>query len=64
MMTVQQLNRAQLDELKQAYISDRFDDCGECPSWGDLAEAPDTVSDATIFLYYAGVVFSPDDFCA
>lgn len=56
-MSVKELNRAQLDELKQAYISDLLGD----PSWGDLAAAQN-VDDETIFLYYDGICFVSDDF--
>ena len=56
-MSVQELTRDQLSDLKQAYISELTD----APTWGDLAAA-DNIPDETIFLYYEGVVFVPDDF--
>lgn len=54
---VQELTRAQLDELKQNYI------CTACnsPSWGDLADV-DRIPDSIIFEYYTDTVFRDDDF--
>ena len=59
-MSVTDLNRAQLDELKQAYLFERSG--GEPLSWGEIAQASDEISDADVILYYDGVVFSSDDF--
>ena len=59
-MSVTDLNRAQLDELKQAYLFERSG--GEPLSWGEIAQASDNVSDEQVFLYYDGICFSEDDF--
>lgn len=58
MMTVRDLNREQLDELKTAYF------------WGDETQdilpdditSPDEIPDEIIFNYYEGVCFVDDDF--
>lgn len=56
-MTVHELTRSQLSELKQAYLCELFQN----PSWGDLADAED-VPDDVIFEHYSGIEFVPDDF--
>ena len=61
-MTVRELNRDQLIELKQAYLTQKLDEQGEGISYGELAEADELVSDAEIFEEYAGTDFVPDDF--
>ena len=56
-MTFKELNRDQLTELKQAYL------CGQGnPSWEDLANADELVSDEAIEQEYGSTVFSSDDF--
>ena len=57
-MTVQDLSRVQLDELKQNYF------------WGEDTEdmvpeditSPEEIPDEIIFEYYAGIHFVDDDF--
>ena len=49
-MTVKDLTRDQLIELKQAFLCDHYNDV----SWLDLACADERISDTTIF-------FSPDE---
>lgn len=62
-MTVYDLNREQLDELKQNYIC-QLEECdGDVVSYGDLANSVD-ISDSVIFNHYGGIVFSEDDFFA
>ena len=61
-MSVQELSRDQLTCLKQAYLTEMLDAQGESPSWGELAEADDIISDESVFDEYEGVVFTPDDF--
>lgn len=56
-MTVRELNRDQLDELKQRYIIDTV----ENPSWGELADT-DSIADEIIFKEYELFVFTNDDF--
>ncbi len=59
---VQDLTREELDELKQSYICVMKEGSDESAYWDDLAEAPDCISDETLFEYYDGMVFTDDDF--
>lgn len=61
-MTVWQLNRDQMDELKTNYVCELAKARGETPSWGEMADAPDIISDDEIYEIYADISFSPDDF--
>lgn len=61
-MSVHDLNRNQLDELKGHYITEMAQLEDRCPSWGELADAQVTVSDETIYKIYADISFTPDDF--
>jgi hypothetical protein len=61
-MTVRELDRGQLIELKQAYITEKNDEVGQGTSWGELADADDIISDKEIFDRYDGYTFSNDDF--
>lgn len=56
-VTVRELTRDQLAQLKQAYICELLAD----PSWGDLADAQDLPNDI-IFEHYDGIEFVDDDF--
>ena len=61
-MTVRQLNRDQLTELKQGMISDEiYDTEGRTASYGELAEA-ESVPDEKVFEKYEGTEFVNDDF--
>lgn len=60
-MGVRELNRDQLIELKVQYLMDIHN--GNV-SYGEIAEADDIVSDATVYEYYSGYTFSPDDFAS
>lgn len=61
-MTVRQLNRDQLTELKQRMVNDEiYESEGRTPSYGELAEA-ESVPDEKVFEKYEGVEFSNDDF--
>ena len=55
------LNREQLISLKQDYIGNVINFCGET-YWGELADADSLVSDTEIFSYYDGVKFCEEDF--
>lgn len=57
-MDVRELNREQLIELKQSFLTSQ----PEWPSWKELADADDLVDDETIFDLYEGVNFVPEDF--
>lgn len=61
-MTVYELNRDQLTELKQNYYTQLLDERGESPSQYELANIDDYVSDETIYKYYEDTYFSADDF--
>lgn len=62
-MNVRELNREQLEELKQHYYM--FEKFGEeiSASWGELACIDDLVSDKEVFDYYEGFYFTEEDFC-
>lgn len=70
-MTVTELTRDQLIQLKQNYMIE-LADSGEfsevmgvdydAPSWGELAWADDIIPDHVIFEHYAGTDFVEDDF--
>ena len=57
-MQVTELNREQILELKQDFLCSQ----PEQPSWGELADADSLVDDETIFDFYAGTDFVPEDF--
>jgi hypothetical protein len=56
-MTVRELNREQLDELKVKYVCDLYDN----PTYGDLADAH-TICDEELFIHYDGIDFVEEDF--
>ena len=58
-MTVHDLNRAQLIQLKAAYYEGKHPDG---VSYGELADIDDLVNDDAILAEYAGVDFVEDDF--
>jgi hypothetical protein len=64
-MTVRELNREQLDELKQTYAC-QLRDCGEDEevigiSYKELTDAT-LIPDDVIFYHYDGIEFVEDDF--
>lgn len=72
-MTVYELNRKQLVELKQNYmfrLADEgifgevvFDNEGcEEPSYDDMANVDSLIPDEIIFEHYDGIEFTEDDF--
>lgn len=61
-MTVQELDRDQLIELKQAYITEKNDEVGEGTSWGELADTDELISDKEIYAAYECYDFVNDDF--
>ena len=63
-MTIQELNRAQLVQVKQHYLTMKKDSAGQGISYGELAEADLLVSDAEIFDAYSGTEFTEGDFDA
>lgn len=61
-MTLKDLTEDQKIELKQNILTQRMDARGESPSWDELADADDLVSDEDLEDWYGDVEFSPDDF--
>lgn len=61
-MTVRELNRDQLIELKQDYLEKWAQETGERLSWGDYADADEEIPDEWVLEYYADYTFSDDDF--
>ena len=62
-MTVRELSRDRLTELKQRMIDDEiYEKEGRGASYGELADA-ESVPDEKVFEKYEGVEFSNDDFC-
>lgn len=77
MMTVKDLDRQQMIELKQQYLSElsdegnlnaviydkpELDETSEGVSYDELARADELVSDEVIYDHFAGVYFSDEDF--
>ena len=63
MLTVYDLTRNQLDELKAIYLDQHLQEtCDECASYGEITSASEIVPDWLIFDTYAGTLFSPGDF--
>ena len=61
-MTVHELNRDQLTELKERMSDDEiYENEGRDASYGELAEA-ESFPDEKVFEKYEGVEFSNDDF--
>lgn len=58
-MTVKELNRDQLEQVKARYYTEKHP---EGVSYGELGNINALVTDAEIFEEYEGVYFVPDDF--
>lgn len=61
-MTVQELNRDQLVELKQRMVSERNAKQNKGTSWAELAFADKQITDEEAFAEYKGTSFTDDDF--
>ena len=70
-MTVRELSREELIELKENYMiklsdenryAERFGVDWNTPSYGELYKADDLVSDDEVFDEYGGVDFTSEDF--
>ena len=48
--------------LKQDILTRRMDEKGESPSYGELADADNLVSDEDLEAEFGSTEFSPDDF--
>lgn len=57
-MSVYDLSRDQLIELKQSLMTQRYDNV----TFGELAFADELVPDSEIFARYSNTYFSPEDF--
>ncbi len=57
-MSVYELNRQQMECLKQRHAMDKWHDL----SWGEIASIDLLVSDQEIYEVYDGVLFVEDDF--
>lgn len=61
-MTVHELNRDQLIQLKQGMLMERMDAEGDWPSWGQMVDADSLISDEDVQSVLAGTIFTMDDF--
>jgi hypothetical protein len=61
-MTVRELDRGQLIELKSMYLTEKNSEVGEETSWGEIAAVDDVISDKEIYDRYDGYTFNNDDF--
>ena len=61
-MNVKDLDKDQLIELKQAFLVQTMDREGKCPSYGELADVDELISDEQIYEAYSGIEFSAGDF--
>lgn len=61
-MLVHELNREQLNELKEAFVIMEAENNGESVSLDQLLESHNTISDREVFEYYDGTIFSDYDF--
>lgn len=63
MKTVHDLSHEQLNELKQAYVCQLYEDGDvlESPSYNELVDSQQ-IPDGVIFEHYDGVSFTDDDF--
>ena len=59
-MTFKGLNREQITQLKQSLLCERFGD--RTPSWGELANVDELVTDEEVKMAYGECVFTEDDF--
>lgn len=63
-MTIHELNREQLIQIKQAYYTRKQEEAGQGVSYQELAEIDALVTDAEIKEAYEGIDFVQDDFFA
>lgn len=63
-MTVSELSKDQILQLKQDYLIAYYEEVGEedGPSAEELENADSIVSDAIIFEAYSATIFSPEEF--
>lgn len=61
-MTVRELTRDQLVQVKQHYLTMKKDEIGEGVSYAELADVDSLVSDDEIFEAFSDTAFSEGDF--
>lgn len=62
-MTVKELKRSQLQELKIKYLDDLLNEQeGRCISYGEMADIDEIISDEKIFHEFSGYCFTDEDF--
>lgn len=61
-MSVKELNREQLDELKCNYVMEIAKTEGRFPSYMELALAPSEVPDEKMYELFEHITFTEDDF--
>ena len=61
-MSIYELNKNQIIQLKQQYICEQNELSGQCTYWSDMANADSIVPDSVIYSYYGGIRFSKEDF--
>lgn len=61
-MSIEELNRDQLTQVKQRYYTEKLAEKGEGVSYLELATINELVTDEEIIEAYSGVCFVPDDF--
>lgn len=61
-MYVSELNREQLTELKQSFLSQQNEENGNGTSYDELSRADSIISDEMIYEAYSGINFTEDDF--
>lgn len=62
-MDFSEISRSQILQLKQQCLMELLEEReNRCPSYGELADADEIVSDEMVAAQYAGTVFSPEDF--
>ena len=63
-MTIKELNKEQLTPVKQNYYTEiLMEQEDREPSWGELVEVDDLVTDEEVFTAYDGTEFVEEDFC-
>lgn len=61
MRTIQELKYLERLALKVSMLVERADAENDSPSWGELADADELISDSELDEYYQGVMFGDDD---
>ena len=62
-MTVYELSRDQIEELKISYLDQHLNEVeGRCISYGEMFEIDSLIDDSTIFENYGHYDFCNDDF--